>query len=83
VSSDLYTAWPRNDWDFDLVHDLPSQSPQADLSIDDPVNDTGLGPRRGDLQVPVEFASERRLPPPSRKFTESSSPLSSPPALDR
>jgi hypothetical protein len=35
---------------------LPSQSPQDDPSIDDPVNDTGLGPRCGDFQVSGEFA---------------------------
>jgi hypothetical protein len=49
VSSDIDTAWARNDWHIDLVHDLPSQPPQGDSSIDDPVNDTGLGPRHGDL----------------------------------
>jgi hypothetical protein len=57
VSSDIHTAWSRNDWHLDLVHDLPSQSPQGDSSIDDPVNDTGLGPRHGDLEVSGEFAS--------------------------
>jgi hypothetical protein len=51
VSSNIDTAWSRNDWHIDLVHDLPSQLPQGDSSIDDPVNDTGLGPRHGDLQV--------------------------------
>jgi hypothetical protein len=51
MSSDVQTAWSRNDWHLDLVHDLPSQPPHGDSSIDDPVNDTGLGPRHGDLQV--------------------------------
>ena len=51
MSSDVHTAWSRNDWQLDPVHDLPSQSPQGDSSIDDPVNDTGLGPRHGDLQA--------------------------------
>jgi hypothetical protein len=51
VSSDVHTAWSRNDWHLDPVHDLPSQSSQGDSSIDDPVNDTGLGPPQGDLQV--------------------------------
>jgi hypothetical protein len=46
VSSNVHTALCRNDWHLDLVHDLPSQAPQGDPSIDDPVNDTGLGPRR-------------------------------------
>jgi len=58
MSSNVRTAWSRNDWHLDLVRDLPSQSLQGDLSIDDPVNDTGLGPRHGDLQVPGEFASQ-------------------------
>ena len=58
VSSNVHTALPRNDWHLDLVHDLPSQSLQGDSSIDDPVNDTGLGPRQGDLQVADEFASQ-------------------------
>jgi hypothetical protein len=57
VSSDIDTAWSKNDWHIDLVHDLPSQPPQGDPSIDDPVNDTGLGLRCGDLQVSNEAAS--------------------------
>jgi hypothetical protein len=61
VSSNVHTAFSRNDWHLDLVHDLPSQSLQDDPSIDDPVNDTGLGPRCGDLQVSGEFA--RQLSP--------------------
>ena len=56
VSSNVYTALSRNDWPLDLVFDLPSQSLQGDPSIDEPVNDTGLGPRCGDLQVSGEFA---------------------------
>jgi hypothetical protein len=56
VSSNVRTALSRNDWHLDLVQDLPSQFLQGDPSIDDPVNDTGLGPRRGDLQVSGEFA---------------------------
>jgi len=57
VSSNVHTAWSRNDWHFDLVHDLPSQSPPGDPSIDDPVNDTGLGLPCGDLQVSNEASS--------------------------
>jgi hypothetical protein len=57
VSSDIHTGWSRNDWRLDLAHDLPSQSPQGDSRIDDPVNDTGLGPRHGDFQVSDESAS--------------------------
>ena len=30
--------------------------PAIDPNIDDPVNDTGLGPYRGDLQMSDEFA---------------------------
>jgi hypothetical protein len=54
VSSNVHTALSRNDWQLDLVHHLPSQSLQGDPNIDDPVNDTGLGLRRGDLQVSLE-----------------------------
>jgi hypothetical protein len=56
VSSNVHIALSRSDWHLDLVHDLPSQSPQGDPSIDDPVNDTGLGLRCGDLQVSNEAA---------------------------
>ena len=56
MSSDVHTALSRNDQHLDLVPDLPSPSPRGDPSIEDPVNDTGLGPRLGDLQVSREFA---------------------------
>jgi hypothetical protein len=56
VSSSVHTALSKNDWNLDLVHDSPSQSLPGDPNIDDPVNDTGLGPRHGDLQVSGEFA---------------------------
>ena len=39
------------DWHLELAYDAPSTIAVADPSIDDPVNDTGLGPRRGDLQL--------------------------------
>jgi len=39
----------------------PSRFSVADPSIDDPVNNTGLGPRRGDLQLSNEFAYLVRL----------------------
>ena len=29
---------------------------RSDSGVDDPVNDTGLGPGHGDLQMPDEFA---------------------------
>jgi hypothetical protein len=56
VSSNVHAVLSRNDWHPDLVHDLPSQCLQDDPNIDDPVSDTGLGPRCGDLQVSGEFA---------------------------
>jgi hypothetical protein len=37
--------------------DRPARTlPNGDPSIDDPVNDTGLAPHRGDLQMSEEFA---------------------------
>ena len=56
MSSNVHTALSRNDWHPDLVHDSPSQCLQDDPNIDDPVNDTGLGPRCGDLRASAEFA---------------------------
>jgi hypothetical protein len=56
VSSNVHTALSRNDWHPDLIHDSPSLCLQDEPNIDDPVNDTGLGPRCGDLQVSAEFA---------------------------
>ena len=56
MSSNIHTALSGSDWHLDLVHDLPSPSLQNDPGIDDPVYDTGLGPRCGDLQVSAEFA---------------------------
>jgi len=57
MSNNIHTALFKNDWPWDRVHDVPSESRHSDPSIDDPVNDTGLGPRHGDLQVSGEFAS--------------------------
>jgi hypothetical protein len=57
MSSDVHTARSGNDWCLDIVSDLPSESSQGDPSIDDPVSDTGLGPRWGDFQVSGDFAS--------------------------
>jgi hypothetical protein len=37
--SNVYTAWSKNDWHLDLVHDLPSQSLQGDPSL----AEVGLG----------------------------------------
>ena len=54
------------DWHLDLAYDAPSKLSVADPviadpGIDDPVNDTGLGSRRGDLQLSDEFACLVRL----------------------
>ena len=57
MSSNVHTALSTDDWRPDLVRDLTSRSPQGDPGIDDPVNDTGLGPRCGDLQLSGESAS--------------------------
>jgi hypothetical protein len=46
---------------LDLADDAPSRLSMADPSIDDPVNDTGLAPRHGDLQLSDEFACLVRL----------------------
>ena len=56
MSSNVRTALSRNDCHPDLVPDLPSPCLRDDPNIDDPVNDTGLGPLCGDLQVWGEFA---------------------------
>jgi len=61
VNSNVHTGLSSNDWLLDLVHDLPSQRCQGDPSIDDPVNDTGLGLRCGDLQVSGKFGCSLNL----------------------
>ena len=48
VQTVLFTA----DCRLDLPSDTPSRLSAVDSGIDDPVNDTGLGPLRGDLQLP-------------------------------
>jgi hypothetical protein len=45
-------ALSTSDWHLDLPKDARSTLSVADSGIDDPVNDTGLGPLRGDLQLP-------------------------------
>jgi hypothetical protein len=62
VQCELYVA----DWQLDFAYGAPSRLSVADPSmadpgIDDPVNDTGLRPRRGDLQLSDEFACLVRL----------------------
>ena len=65
-ASNVQPALSKTDWHLDLAYDAPSRLSVADPSmadpgIDDPVNDTGLGPRRGDLQLSDEFACLVRL----------------------
>lgn len=52
VQNELYVA----DWQLDFAYSERSKPSPVDLGVDDPVNDTGLGPRRGDLQLSDEFA---------------------------
>jgi hypothetical protein len=59
--SNVQSALSTTDWHLDLAYDAPSTLSVVDPSIDDPVNDTGLGPRRGDLQLSDEFACLVRL----------------------
>ena len=58
MSRNVHIVLCRKDCHHPLVQDFLSQSLQGDPSIDDPVNDTGLSPRQGDLQVSDEFASQ-------------------------
>jgi hypothetical protein len=53
--TNVQSALSTTDWHWDLADDAPSRLSVADPSIDDPVNDTGLGPRRGDLRLSDEF----------------------------
>ena len=55
-ATNVQSALSKTDWHLDLAYDAPSRLSVADPSIDDPVNDTGLGPRRGDLRLSDEFA---------------------------
>jgi len=57
MSRNIHTELSRNNWRHNLIHDFPYQVLQHDPSVEDPVNDTGLGPRCGDLQVSGEFTS--------------------------
>jgi hypothetical protein len=53
--TNVQSVLSTTDWHWDLADDAPSRLSVADPSIDDPVNDTGLGPRRGDLRLSDEF----------------------------
>ncbi len=54
-ASNVQPALSKTPWHSDVACDAPSRLPVADPSIDDPVSDTGRGPRRGDLQLSHEF----------------------------
>ena len=60
-ASNVQSALSTPDRHFDLVYDRLAELPVAGHGIDDPVNDTGLGPKRGDLQLSDEFACLVRL----------------------
>ena len=60
-ASDGQSALSTTDWHLDLAYDAPPGLSVGDPSIDDPVNDTGIGPRRGELQLSDEFACLVRL----------------------
>ena len=60
-ATNVQSVLSTTDWHLDLAYDAPSRLSVADPSIDDPVNDTGIGPRRGDLQLSDEFACLIRL----------------------
>jgi len=60
-TSTIQTESFITDWQLDIADEAPSRLSGPDPSIDDPVNDTGLGPRRGDLQLSDEFACLVRL----------------------
>ena len=55
-ASTVQPALSNTDWQLGLAYDAPSRLSVADSGIDDPVNDTGLGPQHGDLHLSDEFA---------------------------
>ena len=46
----------NTDFNLEFNYKLRPTPPDIYPNIDDPVNDTGLGPYRGDLQMSDEFA---------------------------
>jgi len=60
-ASSVQSASSATDWQLGTGCDEAPRLSSADPNIDDPVNDTGLGPRRGDLQLSDEFACLVRL----------------------
>ena len=55
-ASNVQPALSTTDWHLDLAYDAPPGLSAVDPGIDDPVDDTGRGPRGGDLQLSDEFA---------------------------
>jgi hypothetical protein len=55
-ASNVQRALSRTDRHLDIAYPASSRLSAADLSIDDPVNDTGLSPQRGDFDLSDEFA---------------------------
>jgi len=60
-ASNVQSAMSNMGWQLGFAYDASSRLAVADPSIDDPVNDTGLGPRHGDFQLSDEFACLVRL----------------------
>jgi hypothetical protein len=54
-ASNVQPALRKANQHLDLAYGAPYRSSVADPGIDDPVNDTGLGPRRGNIQLSREF----------------------------
>jgi hypothetical protein len=55
-ASNVQSALSTTAWHLDLAHDASPRLAVAYTSIDDPVNDTGLGSQAGDFQFSDEFA---------------------------
>ena len=49
-------ALSTTDWHLDFAYGFPSSLLECDPDVDDPVNDTGVGPRLGDLRLAEETA---------------------------
>ena len=55
-ASNIQPAFSKTEWHLDLAYHATSRLSALDPSIDDPVDDTGLGPQRGDLHLSDNFA---------------------------
>ena len=60
-ASNVQPALSTTDWPLELAYDAPPRLSVAGPSIDDPVNDTCLGPEHGDLHLSDEFACLLRM----------------------